>query len=118
VDKLRSVREKLGLGLDGFEIRAGLRGRLTAERVESLAAAGVTSLIIGPWQVTTTTSIYGHSVRIPDRESARSRKIGSRILCCLTSETGECHSAELATSFGPPGCEPDTERRRVNGRRV
>ena len=58
VDKLRRLREELGLGLDGFEIRAGLRGRLTAERVESLAAAGVTSLIIGPWQVTSTPSMY------------------------------------------------------------
>jgi probable F420-dependent oxidoreductase len=57
IANLRLAREKLGLGLDGFEIRAGLRGRLTAERIEALTALGVTSLVVGPWQVATASSM-------------------------------------------------------------
>jgi probable F420-dependent oxidoreductase len=59
--KLKTIREELGLGLDGMEIRAGLRGKVTGEQVAGLGVLGVTSLVIAPWQVVRATDVH----RIP-----------------------------------------------------
>jgi len=46
-----------------FEIRSGIKGRVTVDRVRALVELGVTSLLIGPWQIAASaTTLYDITV--------------------------------------------------------
>ncbi|MBN9109400.1 MAG: TIGR03619 family F420-dependent LLM class oxidoreductase [Pseudonocardia sp.] len=49
--RLREEREKAGTADRPFEVRTGLRGRVTTERVRALRDLGVDAFLLAPWQV-------------------------------------------------------------------
>ena len=51
LDRLAAARANEGTADRPFEIRTGVKGRITPERVHALRGLGVTSLLLAPWQV-------------------------------------------------------------------
>jgi probable F420-dependent oxidoreductase len=51
VERLAEARAKAGTADRRFEVRTGLRGTVTHERVAALRAMGVDSFVLAPWQI-------------------------------------------------------------------
>jgi probable F420-dependent oxidoreductase len=51
VTRLREARAEAGTESKPFEIRTGIKGALTEDRLEAVTALGIDALLVAPWQI-------------------------------------------------------------------
>jgi hypothetical protein len=60
--QLQDARQKAGRDREPFEVRTGLKGELTDDRIRAVRDLGVDALFVMPWQLGEKTWIYDVSV--------------------------------------------------------